>query len=156
MKRAIFSIILFLYLTVPGQAREYSTRAGITFGGSGFISLSIERHFGANSIRLNVGVFELNELMLAATFNHYFTDAELRPFAGIGLWNVFIFPEQGTGRIDIITLPVGLDWNVKREHYTGAEADFNFFLHGRTPMGGKVEFNKRFMVLPGVYYKYRL
>jgi len=157
MKKAFF-LLLFAALSGRCSANDDMTRLGVTFLGTGFLSLSIERHFGDNSVRVRAGVFEMQEICTAFMVNHYFTDSDTKPYAGIGLWNVHIFPEWKYGRLDILNVPVGLDWNVKDRHFAGAELDVNYFLTGKNPGGGKVTFNeeRRFLPLPALYYKYRI
>jgi len=161
--RKAFVYGVFMCLTIPSFSKpavswEHDTRIGITFLGTGFLSLSVERHFGDNSIRINTGVFEFQELCVAVTANRYFTDSEFKPHVGIGVWNVLIFPEGKLGRLDMLNVPIGVDWEVSDRHYAGVEMDLNYFMHGRNPGGGKITFDKekRFLPLPALYYKYGL
>ena len=62
-------LVLFSILSSSVLARENMTRIGLTFLGTGFLSVSIERHFGDNSVRMNVGFFDLQELCTSLTAN---------------------------------------------------------------------------------------
>jgi len=151
-------LLLFLssLASQPAAAKDGMTRVGVTFLGTGFLSFSVERHFGANFIRINAGMFEPGEICTAVTVNRYLPSNAAGPYAGIGVWNVFIFPEGRFGRLDILNVPVGMDVRIRGRHHAGAEIDVNRFLHGRQPGGGDVKFRRKWLVLPAVYYKYEL
>jgi len=152
-------LLLLFLLSLASQtaaAKDGMTRVGVTFLGTGFLSFSVERCFGANSIRINAGMFEPGEVCTAVTVNRYLSSGSAAPYIGIGLWNVFIFPEGRFGRLDILNIPVGMDVRMKSRHHAGAEIDMNRFLRGRQPGGGDVKFRRKWLVLPAVYYKYEL
>jgi len=161
MKPVFASLVMVLILTadpVESESAVSFTRVGVTFGGTGLVSARIEQHLDDYSLRLNTGIFEWFEICSSLTVNGYFGDGEFRPHAGVGLWNVSIFPEGKFGCLNFLNMPVGLDWMRDDGHQPGAEIDLNYFMSGRNPGGGPVAFSDegRFLPLPAFYYKYRL
>ena len=161
MKLSLFvTAIVVMFLTTSGVSRatDSYTRLGVTFGGTGLVSASVERHFGDYSVRLNTGVFEWFEICSSLTVNGYLGDGDVRPHIGAGLWNVSIFPEGKFGCLNFLNVPVGIDWMRDDGHQPGVEIDLNYFMSGRQPGGGAMSFNeeKRFLPLPALYYKYQL
>jgi hypothetical protein len=100
--------------------------------------------------------FEIQEICIFCSFNHYFLSFRARPFVGIGFWDVLAVTHEGIGSLRLLNVPVGLDWNVKGRHFLGAELDLNYGLFCIDPETGEKKINRRFVPFPGVYYKYQL
>jgi hypothetical protein len=130
-------------------------KIGISFGGSQFVALSVEKFFSDNSFRLNLGFFEIHEICLSGSFNHYFLSSKVRPFVGIGIWDVLAITPRGIGSLTLLNIPIGVDWNVKNRHFLGTEVDVNYGFFCIDPEGRK-EAEKIFLPFPGIYYKYKL
>lgn len=164
MKRiaAFSAMFLFLFVT-ENRADDTFTRVGITFLGTGFLSLTAECGRGDTSLRLRAGMFEPGEICLSADVHEYFGRGEFRPHIGAGIWNVMIFPEEKFGSLTFLTLPAGVEYEFRGKHSLGLEGDINCFLTGRAPGGGPVSwgkreegFRRRLLPLPAVYYLSRL
>lgn len=153
-KILILAILLALIVTSKWRAGSNDIRFGISLGGTQFVAFSIEKFYGDNSLRLNLGVFEIHEICISGSFNHYFLASQPRPFVGIGLWDVLAITPHGIGSLTLLTLPIGLDWNVKNRHFLGAELDINYGFFCIDPEGQK-EVEKIFLPFPGIYYKYQ-
>lgn len=151
-------LAILLLLSEPMQAYgddNRSTRFGVMFLGTGFLSGMIEQRWGDTGARLTIGVFD-TELCISTAVTRSFGNASVRPFAGIGVWNVLIFPEGRPGGLFFLSAPLGADWRISGPHHLGAEADLHYFFTGRNPDGSPVDFNEehRFMPLPGTWYAY--
>ena len=157
MKRTVLLFIICVFIPFHSHAEETFNRIGVMIGGTGLLSASLEHHFGNNSLRMNAGIVGPMELCVAITFNRYFfTSSKVKSYAGVGMWNVFLFTFKGIGRLDILNVPVGLDWQKSDRNSFGVETDINFFLHGRDPGGEKVHFNRNWFPFPAVYFKHKL
>lgn len=121
----IISILLMTCLFSLTHARGNGFRIGVQFGGTQFLGINIEKFYGDNSIRLNLGFFEIQEICISGSFNHYFLSSDARPLVGIGFWDVLAITPKGIGSLTLLNVPVGLDWNVKGQHFLGAELDLN-------------------------------
>ena len=88
----------------------------------------------------------------------YFGTGALRPFLGAGLWLVGAAPpEPGHqfGLAAVLHAPVGVDWRVVSDHYTGAAINVNQALWARrTDPEDDLPLNRRLVPLPGVYYRW--
>ena len=163
MKPSIPAIMLLASLALPSvsAARETFTSVGVTFLGTGFISLTIERRFGDSSVRANIGFFDSpRELCLAVTANRYRDSGKFSPHIGAGLWTVAAITPKGIGHIDALTIPAGADWSADNRNFIGAEADASLFFGGRNPGSEPMRFKKgrrtMFLALPALSWKYRL
>jgi hypothetical protein len=166
VNRAALLFSLFLLLSGEsafGRADDRFVRAGLTLFGTGFLSATVEYGRGDTSVRLRAGIFEPTELCIAATVHRYFDAGGVRPQAGIGFWNVLIFPEGKFGRLTFLTIPIGIEREMGSGNAVGLEGDINCFLNGRMPGGGPVSWNKRgngfrgrLLPLPAVYYSHRV
>ncbi len=155
--RALLAALLLLAVPYAAYAVESFTRAGIALGGTGFLSLRIERHYGDSFARVNIGILEPRELCLSASVHRGFTVNEISPHMGIGIMNVLIFPEGKFGHLDLLNLSAGIEGNLTDRNALGMEGDLNIFLRGRNPGGGKATFGKgglrsRMLMIPAVYY----
>ncbi len=158
--RAIMLVLSFLTPSLS-EAREVFTSMGVTFLGTGILSLTVERRFGDSSVRANIGFFDSpRELCLAVTANRYRDSGDFSPHIGAGLWSVARITPKGIGHIDAITIPLGVDWSPDTRNVVGAEADASLFIGGRDPEGGPMRFKKNrrtmFLALPALSWKYRL
>lgn len=151
----LWIILGMILIAPPSKAVETSTRAGITLGGTALISLSIERHFDHNSIRLNIGIFEPEAICLSMTVNRYFTNDRYKPYIGIGIWKAIIIPEVKFANLNILNVPIGLDYAISKYHHLFIEGDMNLILGGRNP-GEPLDLFGHFLPTPGLGWKYRI
>ena len=155
MFKKIIIILILLFLNQKDSlSRENITRAGIAFGGTALVSVMVEHQIQDEAIRLNIGFFEFEEICISTSAVHYMGNGQIRPYIGAGIANVIIFPEKKLGTLHFLNIPAGLNWTPGNDAFRlGAEADFNRFLTGRNPGGGKVSFDKdeRWLNVPGVY-----
>jgi hypothetical protein len=86
--RIVTLILLLTGCFSLSHAKTNGFRIGIQFGGTQFLGINIEKFYGDNSVRLNLGFFEVQEICISCSFNHYFLSSDVRPFVGIGLWDV--------------------------------------------------------------------
>lgn len=154
-KTLTLAALLILSLTTAVKSGSNDIRFGVSFGGTQFVGFSIEKFYGDNSLRLNLGVFEIEEICISLSVNRYLTTSDLRPFVGIGLWDVVAITPKGLGSLTLLNIPVGLDWNANGKHFLGAELDLNFSLFCIDPEKGSKKLNRRFIPFPGIYYKYK-
>jgi hypothetical protein len=153
--RIVTLILLLTGCFSLSHAKTNGFRIGIQFGGTQFLGINIEKFYGDNSVRLNLGFFEVQEICISCSFNHYFLSSDVRPFVGIGLWDVLAITPGGIGSLTLLNVPIGVDWNVKNRHFLGAELDINYGIFCIDPEGQK-EIENIFLPFPGIYYKYRL
>lgn len=157
----VFILALGLLMSSLAEARETRISVGVTFLGTGFLSLTVERRFGDSSVRANIGFFDSpKELCLAVTANRYRDSGKFSPHIGAGLWTVVAITPKGIGHIDALTIPLGVDWSADTRNIIGAEADASLFFGGRDPEGGPMRFKKNrrtmFLALPALSWKYRI
>jgi len=153
-------MVMSLMMTTASDAREMYTTVGVTFLGTGFLSFSIERRFGDNSVRTNIGFFDSpRELCLAVTANRYHDSGKWSPHIGAGLWTVLAITPKGIGHIDALTVPLGVDRDAGKGHSVGGEADASLFIGGHDPGGKPMRFRgdhrTMFLALPALSWKYR-
>jgi len=154
-----FMLGLGLLLSSLAEARVTFTSIGVSFLGTGLLSLTVERRSGDSSVRANIGFFDSpRELCLAVTANRYRDSGTFSPHIGAGLWTVLAITPKGIGHIDALTFPVGVDWSADTRNLIGAEADPSLFFGGRDPESGPMRFKKNrrtmFIALPALSWKY--
>ena len=154
MNRFLF---FFLAVVIIGNASnvnatDYMTRFGITLMESGLISLSVERHFVQNSVKVNVGwlpyssfsEISFKDFNVFTFFTRYNTNNKNNTFEGIGLGGPLYFFKDISMRNVGVTFLLGIDCKTSDRNYIGF--DVNTFINtkdGVTP-------------IPGLYHKYRL
>lgn len=153
MRMAILGIIAFLFPMQAFADNGQSVRAGLMFLGTGFVSVMVEQQWGDTGARLTIGMFD-TELCLSAAATQSFGAGPVRPFAGIGLFSVLIFPKGKPGGLLFASMPVGVDGRVSGPHRLGVEADLHYFLAGRDPVGNPVIEKNWLLPLPGINYRY--
>ena len=139
-------------------ARDDITGFGVALGGSSLVSLVAERRIGDDSLRMNIGFFEFKEVIFTVSVLHYAGDGGIRPYLGAGVATVIIFPERKFGALHFLNVPAGIDWSPSGKKLSiGAEGDYNYFMAGRQPGGGKVSFKKgsRLLIAPGINCKWK-
>jgi hypothetical protein len=103
----IISILPIICLYSISHARTNGLRIGVQFGGTQFLGLNIEKFYGDNSILLNLGFFEIQEICISGSFNHYFSSPDARPFVRIGCWDVLAITPKGIGSLTLLNIPIG-------------------------------------------------
>ena len=145
-------------LAAQGSADDMQLRIGVTTAGIGLIGASVEFLWGSRSIDVNLATFSFSEVSLAVTGKQYFGGGDLRPFLGVGLWGmVGSTGEEGeqTGKVLLLRLPVGADWNFTGKHHFGGSLAVNEGLWiDRADPEDDTPINRRPVPLPGLYYRF--
>jgi hypothetical protein len=132
-------------------------RLGVTVGGIGLYGASVEFLWGSRSIDVNLATLSFKEVSLAVTGKQYFGRGDLRPFLGVGLLGIAgstgLDGEQ-TGKVLILRLPVGGDWNFTGRHYFGGSLAVNVGLWiDRADPDDDSPIERRPVPFPGLYYR---
>lgn len=109
----------------PGIGSTDRLRFGLTIGGTSFLGLTSEYQWGDWSAELTVGTIGFRDLSLALAGKHYFSSGRLRPAAGIGMWNISVWSEEGSGSALLARVPLAVDWAVSGGHAFGVEVGLN-------------------------------
>ncbi len=145
-------------LAAQTPANDMELRIGVTALGIGSIGTSVEFLWGSRSIDVNLATFTFSEVSLAVTGKQYFGSSDLRPFLGVGLWGILGSTGQEgeqTGKVLILRLPVGGDWNFTGNHYLGVSLAVNEGLWiDRADPEDDTPINRRPVPLPGFYYRF--
>ena len=149
--------LLVFPLAAQSTADDMQLRVGVTTAGIGSIGASVEFLWGSRSIDVNLATFSFSEVSLAVTGKQYFGGGDLRPFLGVGLWGmVGSTGEEGeqTGKVLLLRLPVGADWNFTGKHHFGGSLAVNEGLWvDRADPQDDTPINRRPVPLPGFYYR---
>ena len=138
-------------------ADDMRLRVGATIGGIGLWGASVEFLWGSRSIDVNLATLTFKEVSLAVTGKQYFGRGDLRPFLGVGLLGIAgstgLEGEQ-TGKILILRLPAGGDWNFTGRHYFGGSLAVNVGLWiDRADPDDDTPIERRPVPFPGLYYR---
>jgi hypothetical protein len=139
----------------PGSGS--SVRIGFTVGGISTVGFTVEFLDDQRSVDLTFGTWSFRDLSFSAAVKQYFGTGDLHPFVGAGLWLVVAHPSgERTGVAAILHAPVGVDWRVSGAHFLGGTINVNRALGvRRTDPEDDMPLNKRFVPLPGLYYRWR-
>ncbi len=133
-------------------------RVGITTGGIGTIGASVELLWGSRGLEVNLGTLSFSDVSLAVTGKQYFGGGDLRPFVGVGLWAIAgSTGEEGEqmGKVLLLRLPVGGDWNFTGRHYFGGSIAVNVGLWiDRADPEDDRPVERRPVPFPGLYYRF--
>ena len=144
-------------LAAQAPADDMQLRIGVTAAGIGSIGASVEFLWGSRSIDMNLATFSFSEVSLAVTGKQYFGRGDMRPFVGVGLWGIVgSTGEDGeqTGKVLLLRLPVGGDWNFTGIHHLGGSLAVNEGLWiDRADPEDDTPVNRRPVPLPGFYYR---
>jgi hypothetical protein len=145
-------------LAAQSTAEDTKIRIGVTAGGIGSIGASVELLWGSRSVDVNLSTFTFSEVSLAVTAKQYFGGDDLRPFIGVGLWGIAgSTGEEGeqTGKVLILRVPVGSDWNFTGRHHLGGSLAVNEgLLIDRADPEDSTPISRRPVPLPGFYYRF--
>ena len=157
---ALFSSLAGLLaspLAAQTPADDMQLSIGVTAAGIGSIGASVEFLWGSRSIDVNLATFSFSEVSLAVTGKQYFGLGDLRPFVGVGLWGIAGSTGQDgeeTGKVLLLRLPVGGDWNFTGNHRFGGSLAVNEGLWiDRADPEDDTPVNRRPVPLPGLYYR---
>ena len=157
---ALFSSLAGLLaspVAAQAPADDMQLRIGVTAAGIGSIGASVEFLWGSRSIDMNLATFSFSEVSLAVTGKQYFGRGGLRPFLGVGLWGIAGSTGQDgeqTGKVLLLRLPVGGDWNFTGNHYLGGSLAVNEGLWvDRADPEDDTPVSRRPVPLPGLYYR---
>ena len=144
-------------LAAQSTADDMRLRLGVTVGGIGLYGASVEFLWGSLSIDVNLATLSFKEVSLAVTGKQYFGRGDLRPFLGVGLLGIAgstgLDGEQ-TGKVLILRLPVGGDWNFTGRHYFGGSLAVNVGLWiDRADPDDDSPIERRPVPFPGLYYR---
>ena len=161
------ALLYALFSSLPGllasplaaqtPADDMQLSIGVTAAGIGSIGASVEFLWGSRSIDVNLATFSFSEVSLAVTGKQYFGLGDLRPFVGVGLWGIAGSTGQDgeqTGKVLLLRLPVGGDWNFTGNHHFGGSLAVNQGLWiDRADPEDDTPVNRRPVPLPGLYYR---
>ena len=157
---ALFSSLAGLLASpVAAQAPtgDMQLRIGVTAAGIGSTGASVEFLWGNRSIDMNLATFSFSEVSLAVTGKQYFGRGDLRPFVGVGLWGIAGSTgedDEQTGKVLLLRLPLGSDWNFTGNHHLGGSLAVNEGLWiDRADPEDDTPVNRRPVPLPGLYYR---
>ena len=157
---ALFSSLAGLLaspLAAQTPADDMQLSIGVTAAGIGSIGASAEFLWGSRSIDVNLATFSFSEVSLAVTGKQYFGRGDMRPFVGVGLWGIAGSTGQDgeeTGKVLLLRLPVGGDWNFTGNHHFGGSLAVNEGLWiDRADPEDDTPVNRRPVPLPGLYYR---
>jgi len=154
MKRLFAILIVSSAVPALLYAADTYSRIGISLGGTHLVGLNLEYYFYENSIGLNFGSWEFQDLCVSLQLKRYFSSSPVQPYIGIGIWEVMAFSDTGIGYLTLLNFPAGVDWKFSENNYLGLEADLNYALYV-TATGGSPSISRPFVFLPGVYYRYQ-
>ena len=144
-------------LAAQTPADDMQLRIGVTAAGIGSIGASVEFLWGSRSIDMNLATFSFSEVSLAVAGKQYFGRGDMRPFVGVGLWGIAGSTGQDgeeTGKVLLLRLPVGGDWNFTGNHHFGGSLAVNEGLWiDRADPEDDTPVNRRPVPLPGLYYR---
>ena len=145
-------------LAAQATANDMRLRMGVTVGGIGSIGASVEFLWGSRSVDVNLATFSFREVSLAVTGKQYFGGGDLRPFVGVGLWGIAGSTGQEgeqTGKVLILRVPVGGDWNFTGRHHLGGSLAVNEGLWiDRADPEDDTPVRRRPVPVPGVFYRF--
>jgi hypothetical protein len=141
--------------SIDPTTNDQRFRIGFTFGGTALVGLVGEYQWGDWSAEILVGTLSFRDLSVAVAGKRYFAEGRIRPAAGLGLWSLSVWSEEGNGSAFLLRAPVAVDWAIASGHAMGVEIGLNRALwirrldpeDDRPPRGSIVPF-------PGVYYRY--
>ena len=159
---ALLTALISASAYVPSAARcqgstdDDGIRIGISVGGVSTVGLLLEYFDGNRSLDLTVGTWAFRDLSLSLVVKQYFGANAVRPFVGAGLWVVAAKPsDERLGLAAVLRAPVGVDWNVAGAHSLGASINVSRALWvRRTDPEDDRPLNRRWVPLPGIYYRF--
>ena len=145
-------------LAGQSTANDMRLRIGVTAGGIGSIGASVEFLWGSRSVDVNLATLSFSEVSLAVTGKQYFGGGDLRPFLGVGLWGIAGSTGQEgeqTGKVLILRVPVGSDWNFTGSHHLGGSLAVNEGLWiDRADPEDDTPVSRRPVPVPGFFYRF--
>lgn len=140
--------------TATGQDRG-TLRIGMTLGGTGFVGLTTEYRRSNWSGELTLGTISFREIAVAVSGKRYVTRGAFQPVAGLGLWSLTAWTEDGSGSILILRAPLAVEWNVAGSHAAGVEVALNRALAvNRLDPEDDTPPSESIVPIPGMYYRY--
>jgi hypothetical protein len=150
--------LLALLAGLPGKASAQNPgelRVGINLGGTGFLGLTTEYRRSDWGAELTLGTITFREIAVAVSGKRYFTRGSFQPVAGLGLWSLTAWTEDGSGSILILRAPLAVEWNVTGGHATGIEVALNRALVvNRLDPEDDTPPNRSIIPIPGLYYRH--
>ena len=145
-------------LAAQGPDAGDGVRIGLTFGGISTVGFVVEYFDDARSVEVTVGTWAFRDLSVSVVGKEYFGPGALRPYLGLGLWLVGAPPPRDGERLGmaaVLRAPIGVDWRASEGHYMGAALSVNRALWARrTDPEDDLPLNRRFVPLPGLYYRW--
>jgi hypothetical protein len=150
-----------LLLSRPAAAQEAAApdderlRIGITLGGTALVGVVGEMQWGDWSAEVLVGTISFRDLSIAVAGKRYFSEGRLRPAAGLGLWSLSIWSEEGNGSALLLRAPLAVDWTISGGHAMGVEVGLNRALWiDRLDPADERGPSSNIVPFPGLYYRY--
>ncbi len=142
---------------VSGQAAvaDDQLRIAVTLGSTSFFGIAIEYFWDERrSVDVSLGSWGLRDFALSLVAKQYAGgDENVRGFAGLGLWNVTAWQEEGVGTAFILRAPIGGE--VGGRSAFGAELSLSraFYVQRADPEDLRPP-RDRIVPLPGFYYRW--
>ncbi len=130
-------------------------RIGVTFGSTSFLGIAVEYFWDERrSIDLGFGSWGLRDVSVSIVAKQYVGgDDNVRAFAGLGLWNVTAWQEEGVGTALILRAPIGGELGGRNA--VGAELSLSrAVLIRRADPEDLRPPRDRIVPLPGFYYRW--
>jgi hypothetical protein len=162
MKRpAAIVVILALFFGLSATPLEGQSsnrgevRVGVALGGTGFLGLVTEYRRNSWGAELTLGTITFREIAVAVAGKRYFSTGTFQPVAGLGLWSLTAWTEDGSGSVLIVRSPLAVEWNVTGRHATGIEVGLNRAIAvNRLDPEDDTPPNTRIVPIPGAYYRH--
>lgn len=162
LPRPLLPVILAIVLgTAPASAQDRSegtrgeVRIGLTVGGTGFLGIVTEYRRGRWAGELNVGTVTFREVAVAVSGKRYFSEGRIQPAAGLGLWSLSAWTEDGSGSVLIVRAPLAVEWSMFGGHAMGIEVGLNRAIAvNRLDPEDDTPPSRNIVPLPGIYYRF--
>ena len=117
-------------LTRPIHAQQSladgQLRIGVTLGSTSFVGVSVEYFFAKRtSVDVYLGTWSLRDVSASAVVKRYAGGGDARAYAGLGLWTVLAWQEEGFGSALIARAPIGFEFEAFDRGSLGAEASLS-------------------------------
>ena len=98
-------------------AAQDRIRAGVVFGGLGFIGAVVEGIWDDRSAEVVVSTFTFHDVSVSVAGKQFFGASWLKPALGAGVTYMASRTEDGFGSALIARFPLGGDWQMAGGHY---------------------------------------
>jgi hypothetical protein len=139
------------------SAQDEGLRVGVYFGGTSLVGVLFDYFDSSGSTEITLGTFSFRDLSVSVVRRQRFGGGAVQPTIGLGLWAITALPGDGerTGLALVARAPVGIDWNLRGDHFLTLDANLNrALLVRRTDPEDRTPPVSRIVPLPGVAYRW--